>query len=134
MSIRETFRSAENPLGAAVVDVRGGASTTTLVTMLSVAFMSLTAPLFAQDGGWYDPDKAARFSAMNAKNLGGLALDLGDGFGEVRSTAGYGIGIGLFVDAGLILQAGLSANVTVDTRSRGPTLADATGPTATGLR
>jgi membrane fusion protein, multidrug efflux system len=38
------------------------------------------------------------------------------------------------VDAGFILQAGLSANVTVDTQSRGPALADATGPADTGLR
>jgi membrane fusion protein (multidrug efflux system) len=34
------------------------------------------------------------------------------------------------VDAGFLLQAGLSANVTVDTHSRDPTLADATGPTS----
>jgi membrane fusion protein (multidrug efflux system) len=38
------------------------------------------------------------------------------------------------VDAGFILQAGLSANVTVDTRPRAPALADATGPADTGLR
>jgi membrane fusion protein, multidrug efflux system len=37
------------------------------------------------------------------------------------------------VDAGFLLQAGLSANVTVDTHSRDPKLAVATGPTsATG--
>jgi membrane fusion protein, multidrug efflux system len=34
------------------------------------------------------------------------------------------------VDAGFLLQAGLSANVTVDTRSRDPKLAAATGPTS----
>jgi len=37
------------------------------------------------------------------------------------------------VDAGFILQAGLSANVTVDTRPRAPALADATSPPDTGL-
>ena len=37
------------------------------------------------------------------------------------------------VDAGFILQAGLSANVTVDTRPRAPALADATAPPDTGL-
>jgi membrane fusion protein, multidrug efflux system len=34
------------------------------------------------------------------------------------------------VDAGFLLQAGLSADVTVDTRSRDPDLADATAPTS----
>jgi multidrug resistance efflux pump len=38
------------------------------------------------------------------------------------------------VDAGFILQAGLSANVTVDTRPRDPALVEATRPTDTGLR
>ncbi len=36
------------------------------------------------------------------------------------------------VDAGFLLQAGLSANVTVDTHSRDPKLAAATGPTSVG--
>jgi multidrug resistance efflux pump len=36
------------------------------------------------------------------------------------------------VDAGFLLQAGLSADVTVDTRSRGPQLAVATGPASAG--
>jgi membrane fusion protein (multidrug efflux system) len=36
------------------------------------------------------------------------------------------------VDAGFLLQAGLSANVTVDTHSRDPKLAAATGPTSAG--
>jgi membrane fusion protein, multidrug efflux system len=36
------------------------------------------------------------------------------------------------VDAGFLLQAGLSADVTVDTRSRDPELADATAPTSAG--
>jgi len=34
------------------------------------------------------------------------------------------------VDAGFLLQAGLSANVTVDTHSHDPKLAAATGPTS----
>jgi membrane fusion protein (multidrug efflux system) len=37
------------------------------------------------------------------------------------------------VDAGFMLQAGLSANVTVDTRPRAPALADATAPPDTRL-
>jgi len=36
------------------------------------------------------------------------------------------------VDAAFLLQAGLSANVTVDTHSREPALADATEPTSAG--
>src|SRR6266404_1179614 len=36
------------------------------------------------------------------------------------------------VDAGFLLQAGLSANVTVDTHSRAPKLAAASGPTSAG--
>jgi membrane fusion protein, multidrug efflux system len=36
------------------------------------------------------------------------------------------------VDAGFLLQAGLSANVTVDTRSRDPALVDVTVPTSAG--
>src|SRR6266446_3515176 len=36
------------------------------------------------------------------------------------------------VDAGFLLQAGLSANVTVDTHSHDPKLAAATGPTSAG--
>jgi membrane fusion protein, multidrug efflux system len=36
------------------------------------------------------------------------------------------------VDAGFLLQAGLSADVTVDTHSRGPQLAVATGPASAG--
>jgi membrane fusion protein, multidrug efflux system len=36
------------------------------------------------------------------------------------------------LDAGFLLQAGLSANVTVDTRSRDPALVDTTGPTSAG--
>jgi membrane fusion protein (multidrug efflux system) len=36
------------------------------------------------------------------------------------------------IDAGFLLQAGLSANVTVDTHSREPALADATEPTSAG--
>jgi membrane fusion protein, multidrug efflux system len=36
------------------------------------------------------------------------------------------------VDAGFPLQAGLSANVTVDTHSRDPKLADVTGPASAG--
>jgi membrane fusion protein, multidrug efflux system len=38
------------------------------------------------------------------------------------------------VEVGFILQAGLSANVTVDTRPRDPALADATAPPDTGSR
>ena len=41
-------------------------------------------------GGWYDRDKSARFSAMYAKNWGGLSPDFGDGLlgdaGGVRSA------------------------------------------------
>jgi multidrug resistance efflux pump len=37
------------------------------------------------------------------------------------------------VDAGFLLQAGLSANVTVDTHSRDPKLAAASGPAAAGV-
>jgi len=40
-------------------------------------------------GGWYDPAKSKRFSAMNAKNAGRLSPDFGDGLlgdaGGVRS-------------------------------------------------
>jgi membrane fusion protein, multidrug efflux system len=36
------------------------------------------------------------------------------------------------IDAGFLLQAGLSADVTVDTRSRDPELADARAPTSAG--
>jgi membrane fusion protein, multidrug efflux system len=36
------------------------------------------------------------------------------------------------VDAGFLLQAGLSADVTVDTRSRGPQLAVAAGTASAG--
>jgi membrane fusion protein (multidrug efflux system) len=36
------------------------------------------------------------------------------------------------VDAGFLLQAGLSADVTVDTHSRSPQLAVATGPASAG--
>jgi porin len=84
---------------------------TALSALFSVVFMSFAAPLFAQNtgeqntGGWYDPDKAAKFNAMNAHwgPGGSLASNLGDGLlgdaGGVRSAlADYGIAGYLFID------------------------------------
>lgn len=72
---------------------------TALISMLCGAFMAVSVPLFAQDGGIYDAEEAARFSKMSAKNWGpggSLALDPGDGLlgnaGGIRAAlADHGI-------------------------------------------